>query len=119
MSHPPHSRQRCHAITLAYHGKVTISVTKVIRMVTIGANLVPIWWKIGEKNEGQAFCLPLAYGWFLRGESGTLDELVAYPPLSDDPSWVGGIVAQLLAKAIDVLLDKAAIFSIFWPPYLL
>jgi hypothetical protein len=73
----------------------------------------------GEKNRGQAKRLPLAYGWFLRGESGTLGELVAYPSLSEDHFGAVGIIAELLPQAVDVLLQKAEIGDIFWAPYLL
>jgi hypothetical protein len=101
------------AMLLGYHTKVEIQVTRVTRMVEIGPFLVPIWWKIGDKNRGQAFCLPSAYGWFLRGESGTFDKLVAYPSLSEDHFWLAGIIVELLPQAVDVLLQKAGIGDIF------
>jgi hypothetical protein len=37
---------------------VEIPVTRVTEMVEIGAIWVPVWWQIGEKKKGQAFCLP-------------------------------------------------------------
>ncbi len=76
-------------------------------MVEIGAISVQTWLKIGEKNEGQAKCLPPAYGRFLRGESGTSNKLVAYPSLSEDHLGVVGIIMELLTQAVDVLLQKA------------